>query len=220
MNILQSYLINGELVIQNILDEKLEPYFAQKDYEGGVKAAFASFYSVLDTYYDKNPVKINSEKKFDIDEEAVSEVIGKCILIAIVFIALLAIYAFSNRGRGRRSTTSYDSYSYGSGYGRRRRRHHHHMPPPPPRHHHHGHRSSFGGGGPHRGPGGLGPGPSSRGSSVGRSAPSRSASPSPSRSSGRSTGVSSGGGGSTRSGSGAGRSSGAGRGSSGAGRRK
>lgn len=123
--------------IQNILNEKLEPYFAQQDYDGGVKAAFASFYDVINTHYVKNPVNNKSwgenvKTSFQDNIQGFLQWVG----IVLGIVVFLFVITLPNRWRGRR-TTSYDTHSYGSGYGRRRRRHHHHMPPPPPRHHHH-----------------------------------------------------------------------------------
>ena len=169
--------------LSRILQEDLEPDFAAKDYDAGVKKTFASLYeAVSDIYgYDGSTggaVTPSPAPQPEYDygygyNDGYREDDGFSIFGMIVFlvIVLVIISAFngSNRRRGGRYSTYNSGPSFGTGFflGSMMGGHHHRGPPPPrgPRPPRGG---GFGGGGFGGGGGFSGGGGGFRGGGAGR----------------------------------------------------
>lgn len=179
--------------VQKINDNALEPYFANREYDKGVKTVFNEYYDLVVKHYknaSNSPASANTSSR-SVVGSAVSAIFSIFTGIIVWIIIIFVLYSIF---RPRRS------YFGGGGYYPRRSfwwpsyRRHWHMPPPPPPNNRGG--DSFGGGSP------GGAGRNSGGSIFGSGKSSGGA--------GRSSGGSIFGGGGKSSGGGAGRSFGGG----------
>jgi uncharacterized protein len=133
--------------IQKINDNYLEPYFADKEYDKGVKTVFNEYYDLVMKHYKNagvNAAAPHASSGGGIISNAVSTIFSVFTGIIIWVIIIFVLYSLF---RPRRRF-------FGGGYYPRRSfwwpsyRRHWHMPPPPPSHRHRGGGPSSGSGSP------------------------------------------------------------------------
>lgn len=185
------YGINKKLTpgrLDDILYEYLEPDFAEKRYDEGIRKVFDVLVDEVYAIYGVDSVgtqsdtanppeaandsqeRTDSQSKSMSPAEYIGTILGVILVFAVILIPILilifVIITFRKGGRRRRRNYDYDSYDpdpmYGPGY--RRPRHifyhhpHHHHTPPPP---------PMGGHGTMHGPGGSPPPPRNTGGTGG-----------------------------------------------------
>lgn len=138
--------------LSRILQEDLEPDFADKNYDAGVKKTFASLYDAVSSIYGydgstggaaiPSPVP---QPDYDYGygygyddgyrDDGGFSIFGMIVFLVIV-LALIGAFSGPRRRRGGRYSTYYSGPSFGTGFflGSMMGGHHHHHrgPPPPP----------------------------------------------------------------------------------------
>lgn len=140
--------------LSRILQEDLEPDFADKNYDAGVKKTFASLYDAVSSIYGydgstggaANPSPV-PQPDYDYGygygygyddgyrDDGGFSIFGMIVFLVIV-LALIGAFSGPRRRRGGRYSTYYSGPSFGTGFflGSMMGGHHHHHrgPPPPP----------------------------------------------------------------------------------------
>ncbi len=138
--------------LSRILQEDLEPDFADKNYDAGVKKTFASLYDAVSSIYGydgstggaANPSPV-PQPDYDYGygygyddgyrDDGGFSIFGMIVFLVIV-LALIGAFSGPRRRRGGRYSTYYSGPSFGMGFflGSMMGGHHHHHrgPPPPP----------------------------------------------------------------------------------------
>lgn len=98
---LEEYLSSA--VLKSMLNEFLEPNFANGDYDGGAKNMFDALYSKLCSYYSVVPQTDSSSGGYDSSQKSVSNIFINIFLACAIFIIVISLLRLILKGQLRRS---------------------------------------------------------------------------------------------------------------------
>lgn len=98
---LEEYL--SSVVLKSMLNEFLEPYFANRDYDGGAKNIFDALYSKLCSYYSVVPQTDSSSGGYDNSQKSASGIFLNILLACAVFIIVISFLRLILKGQLMRS---------------------------------------------------------------------------------------------------------------------